>query len=160
MDKDIEFFRREYRIQKKLENIVNNRILERPKTKKWHLTAMYIILPFLMSVCILPYLTDFTLLIKILISVFLLILVIETHLRYCFILSIKYYQHYTDEKIRRRCKCIPSCSQYAIMSLKIIFPLIVAIIKIRKRLYQTCNGEEYKIDFPRKKMNKEYESSL
>jgi len=53
--------------------------------------------------------------------------------------------------------CVPSCSEYAIICLEKIFPLTVALLKIRKRLYKTCKGEDYKLDFPFKKMNAEFE---
>ena len=48
MQYSIEFFRAEYQKQQKLEQIVNSRILKRPKTKKWQVVASFIILPFLL----------------------------------------------------------------------------------------------------------------
>ena len=68
------------------------------------------------------------------------------------------YQHYAGEKVRRRCLCIPSCSENAILCLR-RYPLIWALMKIRKRLYKTCK-EEYKLDFPSKRMNARFEKTL
>ncbi|MBO5712845.1 MAG: membrane protein insertion efficiency factor YidD [Clostridia bacterium] len=89
-----------------------------------------------------------------------ILLLFETYLRFCFIILVKRYQAVAKEETRRRCKCVPSCSEYAILSLKKIFPLLLALLKIRKRLFKTCNGEEYKIDFPLKKMGEEFENKL
>ena len=37
--------------------------------------------------------------------------------------------------------------------------MIWALMKIRKRLYKTCK-EEYKLDFPSKRMNARFEKTL
>ncbi len=66
--------------------------------------------------------------------------------KYFCIKLVECYQHYAKEETRRRCSCKPTCSEYSILVLK-KYCLIVALIKIRKRLFHTCNGE-YKIDFP------------
>ncbi|MBQ9805334.1 MAG: membrane protein insertion efficiency factor YidD [Clostridia bacterium] len=60
---------------------------------------------------------------------------------------VECYQHYTSEEVRRRCLCVPSCSEYAIACFKKYW-FIQAILKIRKRLYFTCQGDEYKLDPP------------
>lgn len=161
MEKDIVFFREQYKRQKKLENIVNNRTIVRPKTKKRHITAMYFILPFLTFIVgVLVAVINIAIVYKVLLCVLFILLIIEVHLRICLILAVRYYQRYAPIETRKRCKCIPSCSEYALLTLKKIFPLVIALIKIRKRLYKTCNGEEYKVDFPTKKMNIEYERKL
>ena len=61
--------------------------------------------------------------------------------------SIECYQHYAKVTTRRKCLCMPTCSEYAIAVLK-KYPILIAIIKIRKRLFKTCKGDFYKIDFP------------
>ena len=61
--------------------------------------------------------------------------------------SIECYQHYASEKIRRSCLCMPTCSEYAIAVLK-KYPILIALIKIEKRLFKTCRGNFYKIDLP------------
>ncbi len=159
MDKDIALIRREYKRQKKLEEIVNARRLIRPNVKKWQVAAMFVILPFLLlSAILFSIFIPLALLYKVLIGIALVVGVLETHVRLCLILTVKCYQRYADEKTRRRCKCIPSCSEYALLVLKKCYPLLLAALKIRKRLYKTCNGEEYKVDFPNKRANKQYEN--
>ena len=161
MDKDIEFCRREYKRQKKLEIIVNSRSLYRPRTKKWQVVASFIILPFLLFLTIfgLSNIITFSLY-KIITIICFVIFILESYLRFCLIQTVKCYQGYAKEETRKRCKCIPSCSEYTIMCLKTLYPLLYALIKIRKRLKVTCNGEEYKVDFPYKKDNKKFERTL
>lgn len=157
----IEVYRREYKRQKKLETIVNSRILFRPNIKKWQVVACYIILPFLLFLTIFfTILLNVKVLFKIIVIILELLLIVEIYLRFCFIQSVKCYQAYAKDKTRRRCKCIPSCSEYAVLSLKTVFPLFIALIKIRKRLKSTCNGAEYKVDFPYKYQNKRFEKTL
>jgi putative component of membrane protein insertase Oxa1/YidC/SpoIIIJ protein YidD len=67
------------------------------------------------------------------------------------IMNTKYLK-LAREETRRRCLCIPSCSDYAIACLK-RFPLIFSFFKIHKRLFKTCKGEMYLIDKPFKKYN-------
>ena len=97
---------------------------------------------------------------KILFLLICIFFIVELYLRFCLLLVVKCYQNLAKTKTRRRCKCIPSCSEYAVICIKRVFPLLLALLKIRKRLYHTCNGEEYKIDFPFRKMGEEFESRL
>ena len=158
---DLEFFRREYKRQKKLEIFVNSRVLKRPKIKKWQVTANFVILPFLLFLEIyFAIVIKCNLLAKISFIVGSSFFITEIYLRFCLLGVVKCYQRYAKSDTRKRCKCIPSCSEYAIICLKKVFPLPYALLKIRKRLYVTCNGEEYKIDFPLKKMNQDFESKL
>lgn len=160
-EKNIDFFRREYARQRILEKIVRERVLIRPKVKKWQVVICFTTLPFLLAAAIaIPFLLHFPVLWQVLFTVFTVFAVIELYLRFCFILLVKYYQATAKEETRRKCKCIPSCSEYAILSLKKIFPLIAALLKIRKRLYFTCNGDGYKVDFPTKKMERDFENKL
>lgn len=74
---------------------------------------------------------------------------------FCFILAgkqilintIRIYQHYAPEEIRRKCLCKPTCSEYAILALK-KYNLIKGLYKIYIRLFKTCRGIEYNIDYP------------
>ena len=161
MQNDLEFCRKEYVKQKKLEKIVNSRVLSRPNVKKWQVAITFAMLPFLFAAAIiLPIITKFGISIKIMFILAAICIIFEIYVRFCFIIVVKYYQSTAKEETRRRCQCIPSCSEYAIISLKKIFPLIRALLKIRTRLRVTCNGEEYKIDFPIKKMGEDFESKL
>lgn len=65
------------------------------------------------------------------------------------ILCIRCYQHYASENIRRSCLCKPTCSEYAIIVIK-KYCLIKALVLIYIRLFKTCTGKIYKIDFPYK----------
>lgn len=159
--KNLDYFRAEYAKQKKLENIINSRILVRPNIKKWQVAISFAILPFFTSLSVflaIKLIDGITL--KFFTLFFLIIILAETYLRFCLILLVKYYQSIAKEETRRRCKCIPSCSDYSILALKRIFPLIVALLKIRKRLFVTCNGDGYKIDFPIRKMGEDFENKL
>ena len=145
---DIDFCLKEYSKQKKLEEIIGRRQLVRPNTKKWQVILLYVIVPVLLT-CIVCF--SFWLpaapIINILVFFVLLLAVFELYIRYCLIQTIKCYQHYAKEETRRRCLCIPSCSEYAILCLK-KFLLVIALIKIRTRLYKSCKGEDYKVDYP------------
>lgn len=60
---------------------------------------------------------------------------------------VKLYQHYAPEEIRRKCLYKPTCSEYAILALK-KYGLIKGVYKIYVRLFRTCRGIEYGIDYP------------
>ena len=60
---------------------------------------------------------------------------------------VECYQHYAPEERRRRCLCMPTCSEYALLVLKKDF-LPIALCKIRKRLFKTCRDGNYQKDFP------------
>lgn len=63
------------------------------------------------------------------------------------IYCIQVYQHFAPERIRRRCICKPSCSEYSIEVLK-KYGLIKGCRKIYIRLTKTCRGDKYIIDNP------------
>ena len=65
------------------------------------------------------------------------------------VLCIRCYQHYAPEPLRRSCLCKPTCSEYAIIVIK-RYCLIKALVLIYIRLFRTCTGRIYKIDFPYK----------
>ena len=155
---DIDLCRKSYVRQKKLEEIVSQRQLKRPGTKKWHVWLLVAILPFLFVAASVPLLLlSASVTFKIFAFVLAILLTVELYARFCLIQAVKCYQHYASEETRKRCMCIPSCSEYAIICLKKVFPLTVALIKIRIRLYKTCKGGEYKLDYPFKRMNLEFE---
>ena len=159
-DTDIGSFRLQYQRQKKLEEIVGARALNRPKTKKWQVWAAFSELLLMAGAIVLICFLEISLPYQIAAGVLSAVLIAESYLRFCCIQAIRCYQHYAAEATRRRCKCIPSCSEYAILALKRVFPLILAFLKIRKRLFCTCDGEEYKVDFPCKKMGEKFESGI
>lgn len=155
---DINICRAEYQKQRKLEQFVCQRVLKRPSNKKCQVVillsiALLLILCAFVFCALLPIVGIY----KLLFSIVYFLLIFEIYVRFCLIQTIKCYQHYAKEETRKRCMCVPSCSEYAIICLRRIFPLIIALIKIRTRLYKTCNGENYKLDFPFKKMNVEFE---
>ena len=75
------------------------------------------------------------------------ILLLLLNLKKAMVLSIEVYQHYAPEQIRRRCLCMPTCSEYAIACLQ-KYNLFSAVRKIYIRLVKTCRGTAYHIDEP------------
>lgn len=67
----------------------------------------------------------------------------RSFLIYC----IQVYQHFAPEKLRRRCICKPSCSEYSIEVLR-KYGLLRGCYKIYIRLTRTCRGQRYIIDKP------------
>ena len=131
MKNEIDFFRQEYATQKKMETFIVARHLVRPRIKKWQLVALYSMLATLLAinVCTLCVFRN-NQIVKTLLFVALLTLM-ELGFKFCFIQTVKCYQHYASAKRRRRCLCIPSCSEYAILCLK-LFPVVWALLKIKK----------------------------
>lgn len=155
---DIDLCLKEYIKQKRLEEIVSQRELKRPAIKKWQVIFLFSIAPLLIFCAIFcSFHLPIVAMLRMAICVLLLFSIVELYIRFCLLQTVKCYQHYAKKETRRRCMCVPSCSEYAIICLKKIFPLTVALIKIRIRLYKTCRGEDYKLDFPLKKMNFEFE---
>jgi putative component of membrane protein insertase Oxa1/YidC/SpoIIIJ protein YidD len=60
---------------------------------------------------------------------------------------VEIYQHYMPESFRRRCLCMPTCSEYMILSVK-KYGVLKGIWKGLYRLIHTCRGINYKIDYP------------
>lgn len=132
--------------QRRLEEYQQNRVLPKPKTTK--LTVIfYSLLLFLLLGIVFVFFPYFNLLLKIVVSVTYITTVIETYGRFLAIKMIECYQHYASEEKRRSCKCVPSCSEYAVICLK-KYELVYALLKIRKRLFVTCKGFDYIIDNP------------
>ena len=61
--------------------------------------------------------------------------------------AIRAYQRYAPERIRRKCICTPTCSNYALMALD-KYNFFKAIRLIYIRLTRTCRGSGHKIDYP------------
>ena len=160
MSGDIKYYREQFKRQKKLEEIVSKRVLKRPKTKKWHIFLLYLMLPPLCIAAAYAVYCAVPAGYRLPAGLFGLILIAETYLMFCLIQSVKCYQHYAGEDTRRKCMCIPSCSEYAVTSLKKIFPLVLALLKILKRLFITCDGTEYKVDFPCRKAGERFEKRI
>ena len=134
--------------QKRLEEYQQRRILVRPKTTKLSVVLYGILLLLLLlPILILFVFGVYSLFLEIFISTVYIIMVIETYGRFFAIKMVECYQHYAPDEKRRRCKCIPSCSEYAILCLK-KYEFIYALLKIRKRLFVTCRGDDYIIDPP------------
>ena len=137
-----------YHEQKRLGEYQRERSLHKPKTTKLTVVGYGVLLLFLivfvaillvysgwkMRICILLYLLYFACL-------------IEFYGRLLAIKCVECYQHYAKESTRRKCKCIPSCSEYAILCLK-KYELVYALRKIKKRLLVTCQGFDYIRDDP------------
>ncbi len=145
--KQINKIEQEYRLQKRLERYQQIRPLPKPKTT--YTSLIVAIVCFLLTTAI-----GIVVLVKNsgAVAVWLPITLIypifsDFYIRFVLITAVKCYQHYAKEERRRKCLCVPSCSQYAIAVLKRNF-LLFAIFKIRKRLFQTCQGDDYKIDLP------------
>ena len=126
---------------------IENRTLARPDVKMRHLWTCLIILivvnfAFGLGVLFIPVVAW----IQIIIYLTAFVLFNEFYLRFFGVILIKCYQHYATYEMRITCKCMPSCSEYSILALK-KYPLLIAFIKIYKRLNKTCDGN-YKEDYP------------
>ena len=134
--------------QKILEDVIKFRPLIRPKTKKitvlaWILT--YLLLSFFIAAMAIYALQ----IIKYNWLIYLFSYIIFGFLfskKIC-IKAIECYQHYAKEETRRRCICVPSCSEYSIAVLK-KYNIFKALHKIRIRLFKTCGGYGYVHDEP------------
>jgi len=60
---------------------------------------------------------------------------------------VELYQHYMPEELRRRCLCMPTCSEYMILAVE-KYGALKGLRKGMYRLMHTCRGKEYKIDYP------------
>lgn len=128
---------------------METRVLPRPKTTRLIVGCYGFVLLLLIAGLVLGlvFLSPLPLWGDLLLFLLALLVLAETYSRLLGIKIVECYQHYASEKTRRRCKCVPSCSEYAILCLK-KYPLICALKKIRKRLFVTCKGFDYIIDHP------------
>ncbi len=138
-----------YYEQDRLEDFQKTRILPRPKTT---LFSVMLYATLGIAVCVgfaigLIVFSPLTLWIEVIIATFFLVCMIEFYGCWLAIKTIECYQHYAKEETRRRCMCIPSCSEYAILCLK-KYGFFHALLKIRKRLFVTCKSFDFIIDNP------------
>ena len=75
------------------------------------------------------------------------VIIILATLRVTLIGLVHLYQHYAPEWMRRRCLCMPTCSEYMIMAIKRYGPFL-GTYKGLKRVLKGCNGILFKIDYP------------
>ena len=62
------------------------------------------------------------------------------------IIMIQLYQYYASDETRRRCTLMPSCSEYALLSMK-KYNVFKGLYKTHIRLTTKCKGS-YIIDYP------------
>ena len=134
--------------QKRLETFIKQRPLPRPITQK------RTVLAWILAYLFLGFLISFAAIYAFQVSSgkWLIYLISYTVLFFLFlkkicIKSIECYQHYAKEETRRRCVCVPSCSEYSIAVLK-KYNIFKALNKIRIRLFKTCGGSGYVHDEP------------
>ncbi len=140
---------KEHKKQKEIEEYQQHRVLVVPRTTYTHV-VLWLALGVVsdIGICILLYLfISLPPAIKAIVILVPVLLFSELYLRFLGIKFVECYQHYSKEETRRRCLCVPSCSEYAILCFKKHL-FIHALIKIYKRLFVTCKGEDYKIDWP------------
>lgn len=126
----------------------NQRELSRPKTTLANVLFWLLCYVSLIFVCIILNITiKQPLYYELPISIAVYVLTIEIVLRIVCIKIIECYQHYAKESTRRKCLCVPSCSEYAILCFR-KYEFIYALLKIRKRLFVTCKGSDYIVDNP------------
>lgn len=138
-----------YHTQKRLEKYQQERKLPRPKTTKLTVGLYTALLLMILGglIILLFFFSSMPLWANTVVFALCVICAAESLGRLLSIRIVECYQHYAPETTRRKCKCIPSCSEYAILCLK-KHTLIRALCKIRKRLLVTCQGFDYIIDDP------------
>ena len=67
--------------------------------------------------------------------------------RFIVIGTVRLYQHYAPEQIRRRCQFQPTCSEYAILSVS-KYGAVKGCMKTLLRVRYRCRGTTYRIDYP------------
>ena len=134
--------------QKRLEEYQQQRVLVRPDTTKATVSFYFVLLFVLLGIAFVPFaFLSFSLTVRIAVFAICSVAVVEAYGRFLAIKMVECYQHYASEEKRRSCKCVPSCSEYAILCFK-KYELVYALIKIRKRLFVTCKGFDYIVDHP------------
>ena len=132
-------------VEAALRIVLTQRSLIRPKTNIGH--VLLALVPNLVLLSALLYLQMWISSLYFYGAVVVTATILDYTLRRFLVKVIECYQHYAKEETRRRCLCLPSCSQYAIIVLnqKCLF---VAVYKISKRLFKTCRGWDPKLDLP------------
>lgn len=122
------------------------RPLNRPRVSVFHLLFLlsaYVVICFFLSKYII-YITKTEKQIFVFFIVYFVLFLCSG--RGILIVFVKCYQRYAPESVRRKCRCMPTCSEYAIAVLK-KYCLFIAFYKIMNRVFYTCKGK-YKIDEP------------
>lgn len=83
----------------------------------------------------------------ILLYFFILIIGAMIFLKNILIITVKLYQCYAPEEVRRRCLFKPTCSEYTILALK-KYGVIIGLYMAYIRVYKKCRGSIYSIDYP------------
>ena len=131
-----------------IRQIVNTRVLPRPSTNYFHIVLYSLLLLVLLgAIWTIFIFLPISIVFRVVICVLLTLVLLEFYLRFFFIKIVECYQHYAKEETRRKCICIPSCSEYTIDNLR-KYELIYALIHIKKRLFTTCRGDNCLIDLP------------
>ena len=134
--------------QERLERYIHTRSLPRPKTTIVSVLTwifIYLLVSFV-ATCSIIYafqITNYKWLVYLITYIVFAFLFLK---KIC-IKSIECYQHYAKEETRRKCVCIPSCSEYSIAVLK-KYNIFKALNKIRIRLFKTCGRRGYVHDEP------------
>ena len=137
-----------YDEQQRLFEYQNSRVLVRPKTKIVHVVFLTLAYLTIIALCIVINVKiSVAYYYELPASIVIYWLISELSLRYIGTKIVECYQHYAKEKTRRKCLCVPSCSEYAIACFK-KYELIKALAKIKKRLSVSCKGHIYIIDPP------------
>ena len=144
---DFLILKTEFEEQKLLENYQKDRRLPRPKTNILIVFLALLLYIVIITVACLLFYRMQNLLLKFTLGTLFVFTFSDIYLRFLGIKLVECYQHYAKEETRRRCLCVPSCSEYAILCFK-RYEFIHSLLKIRKRLYITCTGDDFKIDFP------------
>ena len=134
--------------QKRLEVYTQQRSLSRPKTNifsvvLWILIYLFVSFFVAFAISYAFYIANYKWLVYLISYIAFAFLFLK---KIC-IKLIECYQHYAKEETRRRCVCIPSCSEYSIAVLK-KYNIFKALNKIRIRLFKTCGGYGYVHDEP------------
>lgn len=61
--------------------------------------------------------------------------------------AVHLYQRYAPERVRRKCLCKPTCSEYAILAIE-KYGVIRGVCKSCIRLLKKCRGRVYRVDEP------------
>ena len=134
--------------QKRLEKYIIGRSLPRPKTTRT--TVILLILTQLLLSLLMANIFNYCFRVenfKWLVYLISFLFFGIIFLKIICIKSIECYQHYAKEETRRRCLCVPSCSEYSIAVLK-KYNVFKALNKIRIRLFKTCGGLGFVHDEP------------
>ena len=146
---DIVFALRRYKEQETAKRYVLDKKMQRPKTT--FLSLVIHLFVVLVTCFLLLILADILFGPESFLSkatrILTLIILPLLDMRHFLVKVVECYQHYAKEETRRKCLCMPTCSEYAIEVLK-KYCLVKALIKIRRRLFHTCRGGVYKIDPP------------